>query len=394
MKITRENLPKSRVKLTIEVPEEKTKKFFEEAYKKLAPTVEIKGFRPGQAPRVMTLEAIGYGKYNQTALDIALPETYFEAIQSEKIIPVQPPSVSVKEFIEGKPLVYDAEVDVVPEIKLCDYKKIKIKYVKPKIEVKKEEVDKLIEKLRYQSAIFNDVNRPARKGDRIEIDFEGLVDNVKQESLCSRNHPLILGEGILIPGFEKELEGMKKDEVKEFDLEVPKIKDKLQKKKAHFKVKMISVKEVILPEIDNEFAKKFGHDTAETLINTVEEKLREEKELTERQKLEKEVLDKIISGCKLEIPESLIVQEVSRRITEIQNQMGPGFGKYLESIGKKIEDLQKDIRPVAENAVRTGLILGEIARAEKIMKPEIKDQKEQEKMIRKTVDFLVKLVTE
>jgi len=393
MKIKRENLPKSRIKLTIEVPAERTGKFFEEAYKKLAPTVEIKGFRPGQAPRLMTLESIGYGKYSQTALDIALPETYYEAAKNEKIIPVQPPSVSVKEFNEGKSLIYEAEVDIVPEIKLCDYKKIKIKYQKPKIEVKKEELDKIIEKLRYQNAVFNDAGRPAKKRDRIEIDFEGTVDGVKQENLVSKNHPLILGEGVLIPGFEKELEGMRKDETKEFDLEVPNIKDKSQKKKAHFKVKMLGVKDVVLPEVNNEFAMKFGHDNPEKLIKTVEEKLLEEKETNEKQKLEKDVLDKIVAGCKIDIPESLTEQEIARRIMQIQNQMGPGFPKYLESIGKKMEDLRKDIYPVAENSVRTGLILGEIARAEKIMKPEIKDQKEQEEVIRKTVDFLVQNAT-
>lgn len=398
MNIKRENLPKSRVKLTIEIPAERAAGFFDDAYKKLAPTVDIKGFRPGQAPRMMTLEAIGHGRYHQTALDLALPQTYYQAVQQEKIIPVQPPAVSVKEFSEGKNFIYEAEVDVVPVIKLGDYKKLKIKYPsaslragkKLKIEVKKEEVDKVIEKLRYQSAIFNDVNRGAQPGDRVEMDFEGLVDKVKQDSLSSKNHPLILGQGSLIPGFEEKLEGMKKGEEKEFDLEVPQVKDRSQKKPAHFKVKIIDIKETILPEINDAFAKKFGHDNPEKLKQAIEKSILQEKEQRDRQALEKEVLDKVVASCHLDIPESLIEQEITRRLQQMQQQMGQGFPQYLEKIGKKIEDVRKEMRPSAENSARTGLVLGEIAKAEGLLKPGIKDQKEQQEVIRKTIDFLVK----
>jgi trigger factor len=406
MKVKKEILPKSRVKLTIEVPAEKVEKYFSEAYKKLAPTVEIKGFRPGQAPRAMTLESIGYGRYHQTALDLALPETYYEAIITEKIVPVQPPAVSVKEFKEGAAFIYEAEVDVVPGIKLGDYKKIKIKYQKPKFEVKKEEIDKIITRLRYQSAIFNSVDRPAKNGDRVEIDFEGTVDKVKQDNLCSKNHPIILGEGTMIPGFEKELIGMKKDEEKEFNLEVPQIKDRSKTQKAHFKVKIIDVKEVILPEVNNDFAKKFGHDTPEKLEQAIQEKVLEEKVMQDRQLLEQKVLEKVIEESKIDVPESLVEQEVSRRLLQFQNQMGPGFPKYLESIGKKIEDLKKEMRASSEQSVKIGLILGEIAKNEEFFKPHKHDdhdhnhkhdheaeQKDQQEAIKKTIDFLVESAT-
>lgn len=392
MKIKRENLPKSRVRLTIKIEASKTDKFFEEAYKKLAPTVEIKGFRPGQAPRIMTLEAIGHGRYHQTALDIALPQTYYEAVQSEKIIPIQPPAVSVKEFNEGKDFIYEAEVDIVPEIKLGDYKKVKVNPPvggkKKDLEVKKEEINKVIEKLRYQSAIFNEANRPAKKGDRVEINFDGFVDNVKQENLVSKNHPIILGEGTLIPGFEKELEGMGKEEEKEFDLNVPHSTDKSKSRKAHFKVKMLDVKETILPETNDVFSKKFGHDTMDKLTKAIENSILEEKIMRDKQQLEKEVLEKIIEKCQIDIPESMIEQEISRRLTEIQQQMGPGFPKYLQSLGKNIEDIRKEMRVSAEKSVKIGLVLGEISKAEGIYK-HTHDPKEQQEFIRKTVDKLV-----
>lgn len=393
MNVKRQNLPKSRVKLTIEVPAEKTDKFFNDAYKKLASTVEIKGFRHGQAPRTMTLESIGFGRYHQTALDLALPETYYEAVRSEKIVPIQPPAISVKEFKENTPFVYEAEVDVVPVIELGEYKKIKIKYFKPKFEVKKEELDKIISRLRHQTAVYNNVERSAQNGDRLEIDFEGTVDNVKQENLTSKNHPIILGEGVLIPGFEKELVGMKKGEEKEFNLDVPHIENRGKTKKAHFKVKVNDVKEVILPEINNDFAKKFGHDTPDKLTKAIEEKVLEEKMAKDKQMLEAKVLEKIVTGAKIEVPESLVEQEVSRRFLQIQNQMGPGFQKYLENSGKKIEDLKKDLRLSAEQSVKTGLILGEIAKAEGFLKHPSKDQKEHEEAIKKTIARLVDIAT-
>jgi trigger factor len=393
MKITKQNLPKSRIKLTVEVPAEETDKYFAKAYEKLAPSVEIKGFRPGQAPKLMVLESIGYGRYSQTALDIALPEVYYQAITEEKIIPVQPPAISVKEFNEGTPFIFDAEVDIVPEIKLCDYKKIHVKHESPKFEVKKEELDKILERLRYQNATFLPADKAAEEKDRIEIDFEGSIDGVVQENMTSKNHPLILGEGVMIPGFEKELVGMKKGDEREFDIDVPDAKDKNKKKRAHFKVKMVDIKQVVLPEIDGAFALKFGHEEPEQLIKAISEKLLEEKKLEDHLALEKKVLDKVVSGCKIELPESLIEQEISRRLMQLQEQMGPGFPKYLENMGKKMEDIRKELRPSAELSAKTGIILGEIAKEEGLLKPDMKDHKEQEEVIRKTIHKLIDIAT-
>lgn len=394
MNIKLERLPKSRVKITVDLDTKETEKYFEMAYEKLAPNVEIKGFRKGQAPKLLTLESIGFGRYSQEALDLALSNSYYEAIQKEKVVPIQPPSVSVKKFSEKEPLSYEAEVDVVPTIELSDYKSVKIKHDKVEHKVSKEEVEKVLEKIRYQKAIFNDIDRGAEKGDRVEIDFEGSVNNVVQENLCSKNYPLILGEGILLPGFEKEITGKKKNEKVEFDLEVPETKDRTKLKKAHFKVSINDVKETILPDLDEKFAKEFGHDNPEKLESAIEKSILDEKIKAEKDNLEAEVLKKVVEISKIDLPESLIEQEMTRRLTEMQNQMGPGFYKYLESIGKKIEDIKKDMRPISENSVKTGMILGEIARKEKfINESHTHDQKKQEEVIRKTIEMLVDIAT-
>lgn len=397
MRIIHENLPKSRVKLTIEVPAEKMGEFFNQAYKKLASTVEIKGFRPGQAPRSMILESIGYGRYQQQVLDLAFPSTYSEAIKQEKINPIQPPAIAIKEFGEKKNLIYEAEVDIMPEIKLGDYKKIKItrlparqEYKKPKIEAKEVEIEEILKRLQYQAAQFKEANRRTKKGDRVEVDFEGFIDKIKQDNLSSKNHPLIIGGASLIPGFEERLVDLKKGEEREFDLEVPHIGDRSKTKKAHFKVKINDIKEVILPEINNAFAQKFGHQTPGELKKAIGQSIILEKENRERQDLEKAIFNKLLAVSEIELPESLVEQEINRRISQIQSQTGPGFEKFLEKIKKSINDLRQDLRAEAEKTVKIGLFLGEIARREGILtKGPIKDQETQIEVTRRTIGKLI-----
>jgi trigger factor len=394
MKHTLEKLPKSRVKLTIEVPQSDMVKHFEEAYKELAPTVDIKGFRPGFAPKSLTLEAIGFGRYQQAVLDKALPVSYTDAIKENKIYPIHTPAVAIKQFGEGKDFIFEAEVDIIPQIKLADYKKIKVKDTRKKQEAKKEEIEKILKNLQYKEAKFNPINRAIKKGDWVEIDYEGAVDKVKQENLASKNYPLIVGENTLLAGFEENLIGLKKNDKKEFDLEVPSVQDRKKTKRAHFIVKINEVKETILPELNNEFVKKFGHDTLDKLKTAIEESVIKEKEMKDLQVLENEILNKIVEKSAMEVPESLIDQEINRRISQIQAQTGPGFESFLQKIKKTMADLRNDLRKDAEKSIKIGLILGEIAKAENLApKHPVKDQKEQMEITRKTLDKLINYAT-
>jgi len=389
-----EKLPNSRVKLTITVPKEKMVGFYTEAYKKLAPSVNIKGFRPGSAPKAMTLEAIGQSRYEREALDLALPSSYAEAVKETKIKPIQPPAIGVKEAGEGKDFTYEAEVDVMPEIKLGDYKKIRVKFKSEKHDANQEEIDKIIEKLRYRDAKFTEENRAAKKGDKVEVSFEGFIDKIKQENLSSSNYPLVIGSTTLIPGFEEQLISMKKGEEKEFNLDVPHNQDPKKKKKALFKVKINKVESVNLPKTDEEFAKKFGHDSLEKLQKAIRESVIAEKETAQKRKLEGEILNKLAEMTDVEIPGSLIEQEINRRIQQIQAQTGPGFEKMLEKMKKSMNDLRNDLKNESVKTIKIGLALGEVAKNENLVQSSQKDdaQKQQE-ITTKTIDRLIEIAT-
>lgn len=392
MQINLEKLPKSRVKISLEVSHEEMKPFFAKALEKLSHEVKIKGFREGKAPKIMVLESVGINKYHSTVLDSAIPQFYFEAVQKEKLIPISQPAVSVNKISEEDGLNFTAEVDIKPEIILGDYKSVRVKSKSKSksSEVGEDEIEKVVKRLLYQSAKFTEVSRPAAINDHIEIDFEGLEKNIKQENLSNKNYPLILGEGVLIPGFEKELEGLKKGDQKEFKL---KVNSPTGEKEIDFQVIMNLVREVELPELNNEFSKKFGHDNPENLKKAIRESIKKEKIDHQRLLLEQEILEKVSEKAKLEIPESLIEQEVSRKLSEMQQQMGVIWPQYLQKINKTVEDLRKELRLGAEKQVKFGLVLGEIAKDMGFLKNSPKTQAEQQEVIRKTMDKLIEITT-
>lgn len=250
-------------------------------------------------------------------------------------------------------------------IQLADYKGLKIK--RNKLEVKKEEIDKSLDYLRQSRAKIITVNKSAKKGDRVEIDFEIHSNGVKIEDGMSKNHPLILGEGRFLPGFEEKLEGMKTGEEKEFSLKAPKDwpDKRIIDKNLDFKVKMNLVQEREIPPLNDEFAKSLGHfESLEALKKSIEDGLFEEKQIKENQRIRIELIKKVAQNSKMEIPSPLIRQELERMLIEFKysiNSLGLDFDKYLKEINKNIDEIKKDWQKDAEIRVRTALCLRAIA---------------------------------
>jgi trigger factor len=398
MDVKLEKLPKSKIKLKISEKPESIKKYFDMAYKKLAPGVDIKGFRPGKAPRMMTIETIGRGKYNIEALNLALPEIYANAVKQEKIIPVGSPKINIVSFDEDKDLVFEAEVDLLPEIKLGKYKDIKVKYKKPKIEVAPEDVEKVIKRLQHQGASYAVKTDGAKVGDKMEISFTGKVKGVVKDEFTSKHYPFILGEKVLLPEFEKKLIGAKKGDKLNFSLDV---KSRIEKKKekVDFEVNIDEVWDVRLQPLDEEFVKKFGHKTISDLKKAIEKSIAQEKEQRERQIVEEMVINEILKNVTLEVPSSLVDQEVDRRVETIKKQTGLGFDKYLESMGKTIVELREGIRPNAEKGVRISLAIGEISKdmgyfdPKKLGRDMQKNHKYQQESMKRTMDKLIEIAT-
>lgn len=366
-----EKLGKGKNKLTITVPAEKMAGYFARSLEKLSQNVKIAGFRPGKAPRMILEENIGKARILAEALDLAVSETYFEAITKEKIAPISSPNVSIskypnygqgEEVTEG--MVYEAEVESMPEIELADYSNLKLDKIEKKAP-SKEDVSKVLGYFQKQRAAFNNVDRPAKKGDRVEINFEGTLKKVRIDQMCSKNHPLVVGEGNMIPGFEDQIVGMKKGEKKTFKIKFP--KDYHAKeyagKEAEFEIELLDIKEIKLPDLDNEFAKGFGHDTISQLEKAVEANIAKEMEMEYQNAVESQAIEKVLPLLKAEVPESLVARETDRMVGDMEKQLqaqGISMDVYLKGIKKDIAELKQGFEKQAEKNVKIGLLLSKL----------------------------------
>lgn len=393
MEIKKEDLGKSKVKLSIKVSSPEMRGFFARTYNKIAPTIEIKGFRKGMAPRSMTIDAIGENRLQQEIIDLALQETFTQALKKENLIPIAPPKINIKMLkdltTDTAALEYEAEIDLLPEVRLGDYKKIKIKKSDQKIEVSADEIEQVLSHLARTRAEFKDINRPVKDGDRLEIDFEGFDKGAKLENLTSKNYPVILGSKVLIPEFEAQLIGLKKGDKKEFKVEIaPTANDK--KRPVNFKVEILQTQEVILPKIDDEFAKKYQKKDLADLKKAIKEDVIKQKEQQHERNIENAVLEELIKITKVEISDSLIGQEIDRQINEIRSRtatMGLTFEKYLENLKKTEGEFRESLKPNAEKTIKIGLALGEIVKQEKI---DPKDKEAGHKALEKLIGYATK----
>jgi len=397
MKTKVDKRKKGQVKLTISIEPKEMIKYFNRAYENVAPTVKLSGFRPGKAPRALVESAIGITRLLSEALDMAVNESYQKSLQEEKLVPITQPAIKINKYPNygqsedevKNELEYEAELTVLPEIELSDYSKIKVE--KPKEETVKEgDIDKILENLRKQKANFVEVDRPAKMGDLAEVSFEGSVKKVKIDAMRSKNHPVVLGENTLIPGFEEEVVGMKKGEKKTFTIKFPKDyhAKEFAGKEAEFEVELNNLKEVKLPEIDDKFAADFGQKDVKELKKSIAKNLEIEYKQKNQSELEQKVLDKVLPLVKVDLPEIMIDQEVERMMAgyaERLQSMGANLDTYLKGINKNADDIRKEMRPTAEKNIKIGLMLGKIIQQEKI------DAKD-ENAGKKAIDHLLKTI--
>lgn len=394
MEVKVEKQAKGKMKLVFVVEPMEMAGYFNRAYSKIAPTIKLPGFRPGKAPRKLVESAAGVSRLLSEALDSAVSNSYSRAIAENKIIPITSPNIVINKYptygtsaeeVQGN-FEFEAELEALPEVILKDYSKVKVKKGEPKT-AKKEDVDKVIEHFRKQNASFLETDSVAKNGDRVEINFEGFIKKVRIDQMCSKNHPVILGENSLIPGFEKEIVGLKKGDKKEFKITFP--KDYHAKeyagKEAEFKIEVNDLKQMRLPELDNKFAEMFGHKDLDLLTAAIEKNLNDEMTEEYHRELESKVVDGILPYLKTEIPETLIDREAEKMIADFGGQLqsqGLNLDMYLKNIKKTKEDMKKDMLPNAEKNVKVGLLLGKIIE-------ENKWDQNSENIGKKAIDFLI-----
>jgi len=371
MKVTKESLEKSRVQLTVEVEVEEVSKAYEKAYKKIAQKVVIPGFRKGKAPRVLVERQVGQDYILEEALDELLQDSYVKAINEAAVEPVDRPEVSLVSYGVNKPLVYKAVVDVKPEVELGQYTGIEV--TKLPVEVTDEEVEKELTYLQNRYAKLITVeDGEAQLGDTVVIDFAGKVDGEPLEGGSAENYRLELGSNVFIPGFEDQIVGMKLGETKDINVTFPEDyhKEDISGKPAVFTVTLKEIKRKEVAPIDDEFAKDVSEfTTLEELKEDLKKKIKETKENTAREKLETDIIKKVVDNASVEIPASMINYEVDHIIHHFEEELKYRrltLEQYLSYQQKGLEELKEELKPEAERNVKTELVLEAIAKKEGI----------------------------
>jgi trigger factor len=297
---------------------------------------------------------------------------YSQALIDENIRPVAQPNVNLKKFVPFTTLEFEAEVEAIGEVKLPDYKKVKLE--KKPVNVTAKDVDDVIDSLRTRMAEKNEVDRASKDGDEVWIDFEGrdAKTNEPIKGADGKDYPLALGSNTFIPGFEPELVGLKAGEDKEFTLTFPKDYGvpALQSKKVTFKATVKKVNEVVKPKVDDEFAAKVGpFKTAAELKIDVKKQITTEREQQNDRDYESELLSKISEKADVAVPKALVDEEIARLEREERQNIayrGQTWQEHLAEEGVTEEEHRERNRPGAELRVKAGLVLAEIAEKEKI----------------------------
>lgn len=334
-------------------------------------SVRVPGFRAGKAPLDLVEKNINQQALVDEFMEHGLNELFRRAVDQEKLRPVGQPEVTLKKFVPYALLEFEAKFDVIGQIKLPNYKATKL--AKNKAEVSAKDVTDVIENLRKQMAERKDIDRAAKEGDEVWIDFDGK--DAKGEAVAGasgKDYPLILGSNTFIPGFEDNLVGVKAGEDKEFSVTFPKDYgvSALQSKKVTFAVHVNKIQEVVLPKVDDEFAKKAGpFDSLASLKADIKKQVKSEKEYQLERDYENRLIDKLTEKSEVEVPKSLIDNQLLRMEEEEKQNLtyrGLTWQEHLDQEGVTEEEHRARHRVDAEKRVKAGLILSEISDKEGI----------------------------
>lgn len=374
------------MEITIEVETSKIQVHLEKAASRLSSKSKIDGFRSGKAPYHIVKQKFGEGAILEESLNDIVSATYMETIGKEKLDPIDMPKIDVIKLAPGNPVIYKATISLLPKVTLGDIKKIKIEKKEAKVDEKK--IDATLKQLAESKSFEKIVDRVAEDKDIVEVDMDMIQANVPVEGGVSKNHKIIIGEPYYIPGFDKNLIGLKKGDKKEFKVTFPKehFNKNLAGKPVTCKIEVKNVYKRDIPKIDDEFAKTLGKfKNLEELKKQIKNNLFEEAKMKEGQRQEIEMLEKLVKESTIdELPQILIEEETRKMIGELEGNLanqGIKLDDYLSHLKKTGEDIKKEFLPQAEQRVKTALLIRQYA-SENKTKIDDKDlETEIEKMI-------------
>lgn len=358
----------TKVELTITLGAKELEAAEQVALKKLSRDLKVPGFRKGHVPLAVAQKNIDPNALQEQTLENALSKAVAESFLGEKLQALERPAVEVKKFVPAQELEFTAEAEVVPPVKLGDYKKLKSKREEAKVTA--ADVDEIIQRMQENFVERKAVKREAKRGDEVIIDFTGKKDDVAFEGGSAKDYALQLGDGQFIPGFEDGIVGHKAGETFSLDLTFPKdyhAKD-MAGQKVVFDVTLRTVNELTLPEVNDEFAAKCGpFSDVKELKSDIKREIAAQKEREATEKLKDALVSELTEISKVALPE-LLIEDQMRSIEQdmMQNLMyrSVTLESYLET--QKFTDrddwLKREVRPAAEKRVKAGLILAELSK--------------------------------
>lgn len=366
MNVQVEEISSIRKKLTFEVAAEVVDTEIRNAYRKIAKTAKVKGFRPGKVPQSV-LEKYYAPQMEEQVLGRLINDSYFKALVEHRIAAIADPEIVENSPLEqGKPFSYEAQVEVKPEVEVKDYTGLALQ--KEKLEFDDKVIDERLEEMRTGRAQMEVTTRKkARTGDFVVIDFEGFVDGEAFEGGSAKGHVLELGSGSFIPGFEEQLEGMKREEERDVEVTFPEEygNKELAGKPAVFKVALSEIKEKVLPKLNDEFAKGFGLETLAELREKLEESYRTQETNRVDGDLRERLMTALIERNPIEVPEAMVGRQLDYMYENISGRM-QSQGMSMQMLGMTEESFRPMYRDTAVKQVQGSLILEALARQEEV----------------------------
>jgi trigger factor len=371
VKTSTTELGDSRVRVEVEVATEALERELHSAASAIGREMRVPGFRKGKVPPQVVIRQVGRQAVLDEAVRRALPGWYEEALHEAGVAAVGDPKVDLTDLPEqGSPLSFSIEVGVLPEAQLGDYKGVEAGRREP--EVKDDEIDAELERLRESLASLETVERAAEDGDFLVLDYLGRVDGEPFEGGEARGYLLELGSGRLIPGFEDQLRGGQAGESRTVEVTFPDDypSEDLAGKGASFDVEVKEVKEKRLPELDDDFAVEAGgYDSLQELRDEIAARLREAEERAIEGEFREAAVDAVVSQAKLDMPDELVhekAHEMWHRTARRLAAQGVDPRRYLELSGKTEEELVKEAEPDAELALKREAVLSAVVKREGI----------------------------
>ena len=370
MKTKSKKISDSRVEITVTLDSKDLKPAREKALAKLAKEVKVEGFRKGKVPTEVAAKFIPENDLNAETIDIAVRSTVIEAFRKESKSPLVLPSVNVTKYVPGESAEYTAVADIVPEVKLGDYKKLNVKHEDVKITAK--DVNGILENLASSYAEKKIVRRAAKLTDEVIIDFVGKKDGEAFKGGSAKDYHLVLGSKSFIPGFEDGIVGHESGDKFDLKLTFPKdygVKD-LAGAKVVFEVLLKQVNEVTKAKIDDEMAKKCGpFKTLAELKDDIKKNLEAQSKHQAQEKLKDQLVAELVKVSKVPAPEILVddqVKMIRDDMTRNAAAQGMSFEDYLKANQKTVEGWEKEARKIAETRVKASLALQTLAVEQKI----------------------------